>query len=373
MTEPRSHSDPQPLRDDSSLSILADSAAVGDVAPSSRLYPAFPFELMQPILSKESQTQDPQTPNYRCPECQDPVRLLHRGHTICQGNHTLRLFGNALFVWDTDMDEARPQPVTDQQLTHDQRLVLIGRQRGTRAVAAYMRTRRTEQANSQAVRPEGYRPKDDRYPVQNPAIHPSNRKLMKDIINMTTNGTRREKTDRAITEARGHITRYADQLSNIAGAPLQELIVVDITTETIRQVLFTALEHDPVTITGHRHADCLLRQATSRAALQARDAIYPAAHSNISGLNLQNPTGQEPDDWMRLNAHALQATGHAVRDVFRAMLMACTAPLTHDENSKTARQQAVDLAAHVSTVMDTATNFDAIRERMPTLPTPPAH
>ena len=162
MTEPRSNPDPQPLRDDSSLSILADSAAVGDVAPSARLYPAFPFELTQPILNKESQTQETQTPNYRCPECQDPVCLLHRGRTICQGTHTLRLFGNALFVWDTDLDEARPQAITDPQLTHDQRLVLIGRQGGMKAVAAYMSTRRTEQANTQTPKLSGQRDTDQK-------------------------------------------------------------------------------------------------------------------------------------------------------------------------------------------------------------------
>ena len=187
---------------------------------------------------------------------------------------------------------------------------------------------------------------------------------------MTNNAIRTEQTERAITEARQHIVRYADQLSNIAGTPLEELIL-DITTQTIRQVLFTALQQAPVTITGHHHVDSILRQATSRAALQAREAVYPAADSNISGLNLQTTPGQKPDDWMRLNAHALQATGRAVRDVFQAMLTACTAPLTQDENSKTARRQAVDLAAHVSTVIDSATNVDAIRERMPTLPTPP--
>ena len=86
--------------------------------------------------------------------------------------------------------------------------------------------------------------------------------------------------------------------------------------------------------------------------LSSQSAIYPPARPTLPPLF---------------------TAGRAVRDVFQAMLMACTAPLTQDENSMTARGQAVDPAAHVRTVIDTATNVDAIREGMPTLPTSPLH
>lgn len=192
---------------------------------------------------------------------------------------------------------------------------------------------------------------------------------------MTKNTIRRVQTDRAITEARGHITLYTEQLPSLHAKHNGELLT-DLITQTAKNVLFSALQHAPVTNTGHPWADGLLRQATSLATLQAREAVYPAAHSNVTGFGLQQPPGQEqeqePDDWMRRNAQALEATGKAVRDVFQAMLMACTTPLAHDENGRTARRQAIDLTAHVCTVIDTATNVEAIRERMPTLPTSPS-
>ena len=180
------------------------------------------------------------------------------------------------------------------------------------------------------------------------------------ISSGVSKGIDREQTDRAITEARGHIVRYADQLSNIARAPLEELIL-DITTQTIRQVLFTALQHAPVTNTGSPDADRNLRQALSIAALQAREAAYPAALCNVSTLLLKNITTEGRGEWMHRNAQALQATGQAVRDSYRGMLMVCTAGLGHDDVSRSARRQAVDLAAHVSTV----------KEMMPTLSNQP--
>lgn len=44
--------------------------------------------------------------------------------------------------------------------------------------------------------------------------------------------------------------------------------------------------------------------------------------------------------------------------------------MLHQDNQK-ARQQALNLAAHVSTVMNTVTNTDAVREHMPAIPTKP--
>ena len=177
---------------------------------------------------------------------------------------------------------------------------------------------------------------------------------------MNNKSIRQEQTDQAISEATDHINHYTTQLSNIAGTPDEELIV-DITTQTAKNILFTALQHAPVTNTGSRDADRNLRQAASIAALQAREAAYPAALCNVSTLRLKNIAPEGRGEWMHRNAQALQATGQAVRDSYRGMLMACTAGLGHDDVSRSARRQAVDLAAHVSTVTDTVTNIGTIK------------
>ena len=184
---------------------------------------------------------------------------------------------------------------------------------------------------------------------------------------MYNKSIRQKQTDQAISEATDHINHYTTQLSNIAGTPDEELIV-DITTQTVKQILFTALQHAPVTNTGSPDADRNLRQAASIAALQAREAAYPAALCNASTLRLKNITPEGRGEWMHRNAQTLQATGQAIRDTYRGMLMACTAGMGQDDVSRSARRQAVDLAAHVSTVIDAVTNIDAIRERMPTFP-----
>ena len=47
-------------------------------------------------------------------------------------------------------------------------------------------------------------------------------------------------------------------------------------------------------------------------------------------------------------------------------MIACTDALQYHQDTRPARQQAVELAAHIRTVFDTVTNAEAVRERMPT-------
>ena len=96
--------------------------------------------------------------------------------------------------------------------------------------------------------------------------------------------------------------------------------MVDVTTQTAKNILFTALQHAPITNTGSPDADRNLRQAASIAALQAREAAYPAALCNVSTLLLKNITTEGRGEWMHRNAQALEATGQAIRDTYRGML-----------------------------------------------------
>ena len=182
---------------------------------------------------------------------------------------------------------------------------------------------------------------------------------------MTGTFITKEQTGRAISEARGHIRRYVTQLSEISTTPAQDRLT-EITTQTLREVFFSALQHAPIKATGHAYADITLQQAASIAALQAREAVHPTVSCNITASRLQRHITESTDEWLHRNAPILQAAGQGVRDVYQALLMACTDPLQHHQDTKPARQQAVNLAAHISTVFDTVTNVEAVRERMPT-------
>ena len=182
---------------------------------------------------------------------------------------------------------------------------------------------------------------------------------------MASNSITRKQTGRAISNAQSEVRRYVKQLSEISTSPAQDR-VAEITANTVRQVLFAALQHAPVKTTGHANADATLQQAASIAALQARGAIHPAISCNINASRLHKHITESAEEWLHRNAPVLQAAGQAVQDVYRAMMMACTDALQQHQDTKPARQHAVDLAAHVSTVFDTVTNIEAVRERMPT-------
>ena len=182
---------------------------------------------------------------------------------------------------------------------------------------------------------------------------------------MTTTFITREQTDHAISEARGHIRRYVAQLSQISTTHTQDQLT-EITTQTVREVLFSALQHAPIKEIGHAYADTTLRQAASIAALKAREAVHPAVFCNITASRLHRHITESTADWLHRNAPVLQAAGQGIRDVYQALLMACTDALQYHQDTKPARQQAVDLAAHIRTVFDIVTNVEAVRERMPT-------
>ena len=176
----------------------------------------------------------------------------------------------------------------------------------------------------------------------------------------------KEQTGRAAAQARSHVERYARHLLLTSNTSDEK--ITEITAQAARDVLFTALEQAPVTITGSAPVDQSLRQAATIATLQVREVIYPVALCNIAALKLADMTA--PGEWTRRNALVLQATGRAVRDVYRAVLTACTETLGQDESGKSARRQALDLASHVSTIIDVTTNIEAIREHMPPFPSP---
>ena len=182
--------------------------------------------------------------------------------------------------------------------------------------------------------------------------------------------TRRRQTDKAVADAQARVNRYVSDLTAISQDPSPER-VTEITVLTVREILFAALQHAPVTDTRHAQADATLRQAATIAALQAREAVHPAAACNITAHRPRRLVVERREEWVHRMAPTLTAAGQAVRDVYRAVLMACTDSLGRHADTKQARQQAVDLCAHVSAVIDAATNADAIRERMPALPDTP--
>ena len=186
----------------------------------------------------------------------------------------------------------------------------------------------------------------------------------------TADQTRRRQTDRAIADAQANVNTYVNKLKAIAQNPDAERIT-EITVTTVREILFTAIQHAPVTDTRHQQGDTSLRQAATIAALQARESIYPAVSCNMTAHRPNRSIMEGPEEWMHRLAPTLEAAGRTVRDVYRATLMGSTDALGRRNDTKAAREQAVALAAHISTVMDTATNIDAVRERMPALPDSP--
>ena len=176
-------------------------------------------------------------------------------------------------------------------------------------------------------------------------------------------------TDNAITEAGRSVSAYVDTLSQISTKPSLER-VIDVTSEAAMNILMTALERRP-TLTGSDTANRALGEAISAAALQARNALHPAAHCNVEAMGPDRRPGEAPEEWMHRAAPTLQATCRTVRDVFKGMLMGCTASFGRSECEREARQQAVRITTHVSTVIDVAANTDAIIERMPVVPATP--
>ena len=182
---------------------------------------------------------------------------------------------------------------------------------------------------------------------------------------MTTTLITRKQTDLAVSEAQSHVRRYVSQLSAISTSPAENR-VADITAQTVREILFAALQHTPVKSTGHTNADITLQTAAATAARLARESVHPAVSCNVNAARLHRQITESTEEWLHRNAPVLQAGGQAVRDIYRAFMLACTDALQYHQDTQPARQQAVDLAAHVSTVFDTATNTEAVRERMPT-------
>ena len=91
---------------------------------------------------------------------------------------------------------------------------------------------------------------------------------------MTKNTIRKEQTDHAITEARGHITLYTEQLPSLHAKHNGELLT-NLITQTAKNVLFAALQQAPIANTVHPEADVLLRQAT-------RECRHSAARRNAN-------------------------------------------------------------------------------------------
>ena len=180
---------------------------------------------------------------------------------------------------------------------------------------------------------------------------------------MTKNSIRKEQTDHAISEARSHIDKYVAKLSGISANP-DEQLVAQVTTETAEHILLAALQHVQLNKTGSPNVDQNLWLATSIAARQAREAAYQTAHCNITALQMHKRTTEETEEWIHRNAKVLQGAGQAMRDTYRGMLMACTVGLSQDDTGRNARRQTVDIVAHITTVIDTTTNVDAIRERI---------
>ena len=102
---------------------------------------------------------------------------------------------------------------------------------------------------------------------------------------MTKNTIRKEQTGHAISEA---------QLPEISTTPVQDRLA-EITTQTVREVLFSALQHAPIKETGHAYADITLRQAASIAALKAREAVHPAVSCNITASRLHRHITESTD------------------------------------------------------------------------------
>ena len=186
---------------------------------------------------------------------------------------------------------------------------------------------------------------------------------------MTSTTTDRNSTDNAITQARRWVNTYVDTLSQISSRPSLDR-VIGVTSEAAMNILMTALEKRP-TLTGSDTVDKALREAISIAALQAREALHPAARCNVKALGRGSRPGEGPEEWMHCAAPTLQATCRTVRDVFKGMLMGCTASFGKGEPEREARQQAIRFTTHVSTVIDVAANTDAIIERMPVVPATP--
>ena len=179
--------------------------------------------------------------------------------------------------------------------------------------------------------------------------------------------TRRKQTDRAISDARARINRYSAELQAISKDPSQERLT-EITVQTVREVLFAALQHAPLTDTSHAQADDSLRQAATIAALQAREAVHPTVECNINAARPRRLIAENQEEWMYRMSHTLSEAGQGIRDVYKAVLMACTGSIRRNFDTKEAGEQALSLASHVSAVIDTATNVDAVRERLPAVP-----
>ena len=182
---------------------------------------------------------------------------------------------------------------------------------------------------------------------------------------MTTTFITRKQTDTAVRKARTHVARYVAQLSAISKNPTEDR-VAEITAMTLTEVLFAALQHAPVKPAGHTNADITLQTAAATAARLARESISPVVSCNLNAARLHRQMTESTEEWLHRNAPVLQAGGQAVRDVYRAFMLACTDALQHHQDTQPARQQAINLAGHVTTVFDTVTNTEAIRKRMPT-------
>lgn len=180
--------------------------------------------------------------------------------------------------------------------------------------------------------------------------------------------TRRQHTDRAIADAQGRVNQYLKELTAISGDPSPER-TAEITVSAATDVLFSALQHAAVTDTGHTQADTTLRQAITLAALKAREAVSPTVDCNLTSNKPARLLLESQEEWLHRMAPNLTAAGQAVRDVYRAILVASTDSLRKRSDTKRAGQQAINLATHVSTVVDATTNLDELRTKMPPIQT----
>ena len=69
----------------------------GTISPDSRQYIAVSYR--GKVAYKTTVPPFREVEEYQCPECRSIVFLWHGCETQCQHGHTLRLFGNGLYVW----------------------------------------------------------------------------------------------------------------------------------------------------------------------------------------------------------------------------------------------------------------------------------
>lgn len=185
-------------------------------------------------------------------------------------------------------------------------------------------------------------------------------------MNATDNNTRRQQTDTAVGRAQAQVNQYVSELTALSQDPDTEQ-VVQTTCRAVREILFSALEHAPLTPTGVTRADVTLRRATSVAAHEAQQAARTAIECNITAANPHRSIEEHPHEWLHRIAPTLTAAAKALRDIYSSLLLASTESLREDQDTKPARQQAISLSNHVAAVLDTTTNTGAVRERMPSI------